>query len=446
MRGLLTHTLQRIDSLEQFYKLEYKNIERKSKKGMEENRFGMLLDVYLHSLLYGDEEYKNSESFKSLERMMQQCVTVNEISEDETKKTISFSLKEGKYIKDTENFDVKKSAVEYQKYAEMSQIHASNTLIMLIIRFEEFISNFITSIFLMFPDKYLNNKCVCFSEIEDLVTEEIKEIIVIREVESIMHQSYTEWFKLFESHKMAFDQCKEEMSLLKEIYARRNILVHNSGRVNNIYLKNVPDSKYKLGDLLSVDKKYLEMAFAAIKTLIFAIIIESNKFNKEKEENLLNEAFGQGFEEMSKEHYTISSKVFNILQSIRSQSEQDRLASKVNYWISTKEIYGLSSIRKELDDFDTTALTTMFYLAKQLLLEEYDKVNDIIEHMLNKDEINATIISDWPLFKRYRETPKFDELKMKNTEKFNLTVLQPESDNGKPDISIRSELKEIESK
>lgn len=30
MIGLLTHTIQRIDSLEQFYQLEYKNIERKS--------------------------------------------------------------------------------------------------------------------------------------------------------------------------------------------------------------------------------------------------------------------------------------------------------------------------------------------------------------------------------------------------------------------------------
>lgn len=81
---------------------------------------------------------------------------------------------------------------------------------------------------------------------------------------------------------------------------------------------------------------------------------------------------------MSKEHYSISAKVFDILQSIKSQSEQDRLASKVNYWISTKEIYGLSAIRKELDDFDTTALNTMFCLAKQLLLDDYDNATKVL--------------------------------------------------------------------
>lgn len=443
MIGLLTHTIQRIDSLEQFYQLEYKNIERKSKKGTNENRFGMLIDVYLNALTYADEEYKNTESFKALEKLMKKCVEVKNFSEDDNKKTISFTLKKCKYIKDTENFDVRKKTVEYQKYAEMPQIHSSNTLIMLIVRFEEFISNFITSIFLMFPDKYLNNKCVHFSEIEDLGTEEIKENIIIREVEGIMHQSYTEWFKLFESHKMSFEQCKEEMLLLREIYARRNILVHNSGRVNNIYLKNVRDSKYKSGDLLTVDNTYLVNAFATIKTLIFAIIIESNKFNRDDKANLLDEVFGQGFEEMSKEHYSISAKVFDILQSIKSQSEQDRLASKVNYWISTKEIYGLSAIRKELDDFDTTALNTMFCLAKQLLLDDYDNATKSIEYMLSKDEINATIINDWPLFKNYRATSNFEELKTRNKEKFNLTILEPESSTEKPDISIRSELNEI---
>lgn len=446
MLGLLTYTLQRIESLEQFHQLEHKNIVRKSKKGMDENRFGLLIDIYLDALIRDNEEFKNTESFKALEKFMQKCVTVKEISEGNNKNTISFELKENEYIKDITNFDVKKKSFEYQKYAEMPQIHSTNTLIMLIIRFEEFISKFITTLFLLFPDKYLNNKCVCFSEIEDLGTKEIKETILIREVENIMHQSYSEWFKLFESHKMSFEQYKSELAILKEIYNRRNVLVHNSGKVNSIYLKNVPDCEYTSGDVLLVDDVYLDKAFATIKTLIFAIIIESKKFNKKDEKDLLNEVFSQAFEEMSKEHYIISAKVFNLLQYINSQTDQEKLASKVNYLISTKEIEGLQAIKKEVDSFDITALNTMFCLAKKLLLEEYDIATSIIERMFQKDEINATIINEWPLFKRYRATSNFDELKKKYAEKFNLTTLEPEVTSDKLEISIRSELKEIENK
>lgn len=99
MIGLLTHTIQRIDSLEQFYQLEYKNIERKSKKGTNENRFGMLIDVYLNALTYADEEYKNTESFKALEKLMKKCIEVKNFSEDDNKKTISFTLKKRQIYK-----------------------------------------------------------------------------------------------------------------------------------------------------------------------------------------------------------------------------------------------------------------------------------------------------------------------------------------------------------
>ena len=63
MNGLLTHTLQRIDSLQQFYEIEYKGIQKKSKKGMEENRFGMLIDVYLNALSNASNVAMNSTSF-----------------------------------------------------------------------------------------------------------------------------------------------------------------------------------------------------------------------------------------------------------------------------------------------------------------------------------------------------------------------------------------------
>lgn len=146
MIGLLTHTLQRIDSLQQFYQMELKSIERKAKDGMNKNRFAMLIEAYFQALMYSGEEYKKSDSFQALQKIMSQCIEIENTSEDENKKSISFTIKENKYFKDVD-IDVKKGAIEYQKFAEMPQIHAGNTLIMLIIRFEEFISHFIAYIY-----------------------------------------------------------------------------------------------------------------------------------------------------------------------------------------------------------------------------------------------------------------------------------------------------------
>lgn len=68
MFELLTDTLQRMDSLQQFYLLELKSIERKSSNGMKKNRMAMLISLYLHIYSKGSEEQQKSESFFSIKR------------------------------------------------------------------------------------------------------------------------------------------------------------------------------------------------------------------------------------------------------------------------------------------------------------------------------------------------------------------------------------------
>lgn len=295
---------------------------------------------------------------------MDECIDIINMSSEETGTRFTFSLKENKYIDNIETFDVKKGANEYFQYAEMPVIHSNNVLIMLIVRFEEFISKFVEQLYALFPNKYLNSQAITFEEIENIGIDEIKSNIIQRETEALMHKSYVEWFKLFESHKMNFEYCKKEMSDLQEIYARRNILVHNSGKVNRIYLKNVPDSKYHIGDSLFVDRDYLQNAFNTIKKIIYLIIIESRKFFPTKSSAILNEAFNQAFDEMLKKHYDISLKVYDILKSISSQDDSDIFVCKVNYWISKKALFGIDSIKKDVEEFDTSALKSIFSFSK----------------------------------------------------------------------------------
>lgn len=444
MHGLLTHTLARIDSLEEFYLMEFKSIKKKSDKGLDENRFAMLLNLYLKILADEDEEIMNNESFKALQQIMAGCVEIEEIRKDEQKRVVSFKLKDCKYIKDISTFDYRKGNLEYQKFADMPQIHANNTLIMLIIRFEEFISNVIASIFTLYPNKYLKNQSVTFLEISNLGIDEVKENILRRETESIMHQSYVEWFKLFESHKMNFEKYEYETKQLKELYARRNILVHNAGKVNAIYLKNVPDSDKKIDEQLIADEKYLEMAFNIIKKIIFAIIIEASKFYEDGKEDLLDEVFGQAFEELSKEHYTISAGVFDALRNIKWQTEEDKLMEMINYWISIKEMNGLKEIEEDIKKFDTSALNLMFHLAKLILLDEFEQATVLIEDMLEKKEIPVRALIEWPLFKKYRLSEDYKRLKESKAEIFNLTTVESSNENSNTPISIRSQLEEME--
>ena len=83
-----------------------------------------------------------------------------------------------------------------------------------------------------------------------------------------MRKSYTVWFDIFKEHKMNLDNCKEECEFLKELYATRNILVHNCGIVNEQYLKNVTASKYKFGEKIKLDDNFVKKAFECVKTIM----------------------------------------------------------------------------------------------------------------------------------------------------------------------------------
>ncbi|MBC9250506.1 hypothetical protein A9179_09500 [Pseudomonas alcaligenes] len=66
---------------------------------------------------------------------------------------------------------------------------------------------------------------------------------------------------------------------LTELRAARNLLVHNNGLVNHIYLEQVSGSKYKAGDNVQVDSDYFNRAvksFQAVASFVTAKLIEKH--------------------------------------------------------------------------------------------------------------------------------------------------------------------------
>lgn len=76
---------------------------------------------------------------------------------------------------------------------------------------------------------------------------------------------------LFDKNRLGFDlyktmatKCKGEINLFKEITARRNVIVHNLGRIDNKYVREIKGTDFNPGDKVTVDAQYL---FDALRTL-----------------------------------------------------------------------------------------------------------------------------------------------------------------------------------
>ena len=441
--GLLQYSLERVSSLEHFYNEEYKSIETKSRKGEKINRIGYLADFYM-GVLASDPSGKELEEFKWLKEQVEKYLEL-EIESSEGKMTkFRYKYKDKETLKKQGyELDITKAAEAYRKYSDMPVIHGSNTLIMLITRFEEFISNLLSKVYLLYPQKYLDKQQISFSEIANCGIDEVRKKIVYREVDAIMRQSYTEWFKLFESHGLKFDSCKEELESLKEIYARRNILVHNAGVVNEIYLKNVPKSTVSKGEYLYATNRYLKDAFQTIKVIIFTIMLEAVRFIKEDKDEYLYSIFVIAFELLKAKQYVLSKHVFNALKNHKDATDDTRKLSQVNYWLSVKGVDGAKAILKEVRDFDVSALNRRFMLAKLILLEEYTKATVLISDMYKKDEIGVSALRDWPLFEEYRQTEEYAEFKAEHHSDFTTAEIEFGAKNVDSDEEASSNCEDI---
>ena len=425
--GLLQYSLERVASVEHFYNEEYKSIETKARKGEKINRIGYLADLYI-GLLATQPTQEELEDFKWLQEQVERYWEIEKEASDGKTTRFRYKHKDKDAMKKLGyELDITKAAVAYRKYSDMPVIHGSNTLIMLITRFEEFISSLISEVYLLYPQKYLDKQQISFSEIENCGVDEVRKKIVYREVDALMRQSYTEWFKLFESHGFKFDNCQEALEALKEIYARRNILVHNAGTVNEIYLKNVPNSSAKKGERLYATNTYLKSAFQTIRIIIFTIMLEAVRFVKEDKDEYLYSIFEIAFELLKDKQHVLCKHIFNNLKNHKDATDDTRKLSQINYWLSVKGAEGAKAILDEVRVFDTSALNRRFHLAKLVLLEEYSKATNLISDMYNKDEIGVSALREWPLFEDYRMSDEYAAFKEEHQSDFVATEIEKEA-------------------
>jgi hypothetical protein len=116
----------------------------------------------------------------------------------------------------------------------------------------------------------------------------------------------------------------------------------------------------------------------------------------------------------------------NLLQEKTATTPTvDMEMRKVNYWISMKNLYGLESIKKEIEEYDVSAMEGQFKVAKACLLNEFKEINSLLEQYINT-QIQPQSIEDWPLFIQYRKSSEYRNFKKTHSVDFEKQVYDPE--------------------
>lgn len=428
MRDLIGLAFEHVEQLKFLYNNEIKHIEKEAANGMKKNEFARKVDAYLWVLLNEDDEYKQSDQFKSFERYIKKYIEIDENSSESESSSITFKVNDdAKEEFGKTALNIKLSSREHKSYYYMERNFNEQTIIMLMVKFENIMSEIFGYMFRRFPQKYLYKETITYSDILSIGEGDIRKYIINCLVDNTMRKSVDEWIKLFNSHKINLTNYQDVLDKYYELHNRRNIIVHNASRVNNTYLKGIENtnlSKPKIGDRLIVNREYVLDAFNTIECFLFAIFIECCKFqDKDNQDDYIEEIFNMGFEFLYNKEYDISEFVFSSLEKCKIP-ENFMLMSIVNKWIAQIEKRGLEYVESEIKEFDLSAKDIKFRIAKEALLENYKTVSEELEKAF-PHEINADAVLEWPLFLHYRESAEFVDFKSKHPDEFNTQQIVP---------------------
>lgn len=415
----LEKALEEMDILEEYYKERYKTTTEFINKEQDKYKFGLAIFKSLCAKL--KDEPNPSCLSENEKKFIKDEV---EFCDTDEKDNLNYKLKNPE--KYSHNYDLNPltSVKRVQSLIQHVNLLNDSVIIMLLIRFESFISEIHRNLLIEFPDTYLKDKSIKYSDLISLNSDvnEIMKSFIDSEVDEFMRKPIKDWYKSFEEKhkcKFVFD---DEFDHFKEIYYRRNIIVHNQGKANKSYLNGIKNSPTcTSGENLSPSYDYLLDAIDCTRLVIIQTILGLLKICSDKSDrsDVIDSIFLSGYDFMIKNKWKMSKYIFHALMTTQGQSEANSWRNKVNYYISCKNLDGLDSIRDEVNSIDTSLMALDLAVAKPALLDDHAKVTEILDKIVGK-EISLHHMKTWPLFNQYRQSDEYQILIDRHRELFEL--------------------------
>lgn len=419
---LLRDALDSIDNLHDYYNSQKKYVKDYVVGNLERYKYGVIIDRYFWKKMVNLSEYEISE--KEQEEI-DKIILDYAIEEKEDGYVVYYKLNPAIDFSEYE-MDPQIAKTKFIKLIQQPSILNESMIMMLLVKYEEAIAGVYRFLLEVYPQAYLSSKSITYAELVSMESniEEIKEKFIDKEIDEFMRLPISDWYKSFETKQKAkFEFKDDDFEKFKEVYYRRNLIVHNQGIVNEIYKNNISSCNVEIGERLEVDESYLNSAFSYARKIVIGTIWGLRKIADDVNE-LNDYLFGYGYDCLKMEKWDIAEYIFEILITDKKQREIDIICEQINMWISIKNGKGLDEIRGDVEKLDVSAMQKQFAVAKYALLEDFDKVNMYLEETIDKD-IPAWCVDEWPLLKQYRSSSQYQDFVSSHRDLFETKGYEP---------------------
>ncbi|WP_289022371.1 hypothetical protein [uncultured Salegentibacter sp.] len=239
--------------------------------------------------------------------------------------------------------------------------------------------------------------------------------MIDQKIEEIFRGGFESWLSILKDEiKIKSNLAFKQKDQLIEIYQRRNLLVHNGGVVNSIYLTKVPAhlrKDIKIGDELEVTKDYLEDSICKIHlvfTLIASEIWKKIESKSETREEILNDIV---YNNLLANRWDIAGGISEALWNDKENASAHRTIAQLNFWLCQKRQGDFDKIKDELMNADYSDKSLRYQMGLWGLQEDKNMFFGHLEDVIKSDEIKLEDILQFPILKEMRETKEFKKFR-----------------------------------
>ncbi len=364
---------------------------------------------------------KVSEICEQLDQSVKEDYGFNlDISIDNIKKGKNGELKlQGISFSGPKN-EVENFAYRLNKYDNQLSLFYRSSFINLLCTVEWFFSQIIHAYYIKFPDASgIEKKTLTFSELKAIGSiEDAQSYLIDDKIENILRSSFEDWLKTLKTElKLKLGYINPIEKQLIEIYQRRNIIVHNGGIVNSIYLSKVDRSLTKeiqKGAEVSISKTYFKKAIDLLHKSFLLIACELWKNLESKNVNRADKLGDIIYDNLLIGNWDLAESLSLFITKDSEMGPIDKCIAQLNYWLCRKRKGEWSIIKTEVESANYSDKNNLLKIGLAALKEDKESFFKILPIMLQAGEINAKKVIEFPIFKEIIESDEFEQFTKDN--------------------------------